>query len=131
MALTTEQLADFQADLGIDDSQAVFTDAALERLFVRAGEVYETAVWYAWRQLLAASTAYVDYQVAQTKVSRSQVHAHIKEMVAYWGDESDRVNNTQGVQILGLNEIPTKWKEEPYIAESERNRQYRRSSRCR
>ena len=69
MALTTEQLADFQADLGIDDSESVFTDVELERLFTRAGDVYETAVWYAWRQLLAASTAYVDYQVAQTNVS--------------------------------------------------------------
>lgn len=129
MALTTEQLSDFQADLGIDDSQAVFTDAALERLFQRAGEVYETAVWYAWRQLLAASTKYIDYKVAQTEEKRSQIYAHIKEMVAYWGGESDRVNNTQGVAILGLNEVPTRWKEEPYIAESERNRQYRRVGR--
>lgn len=127
MALTTEQLADFQADLGIDDSESVFTDVELERLFTRAGEVYETAVWYAWRQLLAASTAYVDYQVAQTKVSRSQVHAHIKEMVAYWSGESDKVNNTQGVKIAGLTEVPTRWKEEPYTMASERERALRRA----
>lgn len=129
MALTTEQLADFQADLGIDNSGAVFADADLERLYTRAGEVYETAVWYAWRQLLAASTKYVDYQVAQTKVSRSQVHAHIKAMVDYWQGESDKVNNTQGVMIVGLNEIPTRWKEEPATAVSERRRQYRRVCR--
>lgn len=126
MALTTDQLSDFQSDLGIDDSEAVFTDAELERLYVRAGEVYATAVWYAWRQLLAASTKYIDYRVAQTEEKRSQVYAHIKEMVGYWKDESDAVNNTQGVMIAGLTEIPPKWKEEPYTAASERERQLRR-----
>lgn len=127
MALTAEQLADFQADLGIDDSEAVFADADLERLYTRASEVYETAVWYAWRQLLAASTKYVDYQVAQTKVSRSQVHAHIKAMVEYWQGESDRVNNTQGVVIAGLTEVPTRWKEEPTTMANERRTQLRRA----
>lgn len=126
MALTTDQLSDFQSDLGIDDSEAVFTDAELERLYVRAGEVYATAVWYAWRQLLAASTKYIDYRVAQTEEKRSQVYAHIKEMVGYWKDESDAVNNTQGVMIAGLTEIPPKWKEEPYTTTEERQRQLRR-----
>lgn len=127
MALTTEQLADFQADLGIDDSEAVFADAELERLFTRAGEVYETAVYMALRQLLVASTKYVDYQVAQTKVSRSQVFSHLKEMAAYWQAESDRVNNTQGVVIAGLTEVPPRFKEEPYTMASERERALRRA----
>lgn len=126
MALTADQLSDLQADLGIDDSEAVFTDAELERLFQRAGEVYATAVWYAWRQLLAASTKYIDYKVAQTEEKRSQLYAHIKEMVAYWGDESNKATNTQGVRIVGLTEIPPRWKEEPDTAVSERRRQYRR-----
>lgn len=128
MALTSEQLSDFQGDLGIDDSEAVFTDAELERLFQRAGEVYPTAVWYAWRQLLAASTKYIDYQVAQTKESRSQVYAHIKEMVAYWQAESDKAVNTQGVRIVGMTEIPPRRKEEPATMDSERKRQLRKVS---
>lgn len=128
MALTTEQLADFQGDLGIDDSEAVFTDAELERLFQRAGEVYATAVWYAWRQLMAASTKYIDYQVAQTKDSRSQVYTHIKEMVDYWQKESERVTNTQGVAIVGLNEIPPRRKEEPFTTTGERRTQLRKAA---
>lgn len=126
MALTTEQLADFQADLGLDDSETVFTDAELERLFQRAGEVYETAVYRAWCQLLAASAKYIDYRVAQTEEKRSQAYAHIKEMVAHWKAESDAVSNAQGVMIAGLTEVPPRWKEEPYTAVSERERQLRR-----
>lgn len=126
MALTTDQLADLQADLGIDDSEAVFTDAELERLFTRAGEVYETAVLYAWRQLLAASTKYIDYRVAQTEEKRSQVYQHIKDMVAYWQGESDAATNTQGVRMVGLTEIPPRWKEEPVQADSERRKQLRK-----
>ncbi len=128
MALTTEQLADFQGDLGIDDSEAVFTDAELERLFQRAGEVYPTAVWYAWRQLMAASTKYIDYKVAQTEEKRSQVYQHIKEMVAYWGDESAKATNDKGVRIVGLTEIPPRRKEEPATMDSERRRQLRRAA---
>ncbi len=126
MALTADQLSDLQADLGIDDSETVFTDAELERLFQRAGEVYETAVYKAWCQLLAASAKYIDYRVAQTEEKRSQAYAHIKEMVAHWKAESDSVTNTQGVRIVGLTEIPPRLKEEPDTAVSERRRQYRR-----
>lgn len=128
MALTSDQLADLQADLGIDDSEAVFTDAELERLFTRAGEDYPTAVYYAWRQLLAASTKYIDYRVAQTEEKRSQVYGHIKDMVAYWGAESDKSTNVQGVKIVGMTEIPPRRKEEPATADSERKKQLRRAA---
>jgi hypothetical protein len=126
MALTAEQLADLQADLGIDDSETVFTDADLERLFVRAGEVYPTAVYYAWRQLLAASTKYIDYRVAQTEEKRSQAYTHIKEMVAYWKAESEDSTNTKGVAIAGLNEIPARWKDYPVEPSTDELRDRRR-----
>jgi len=35
MALTADQLSDFQSDLGISNDEAVFTDAELERLRLR------------------------------------------------------------------------------------------------
>ena len=127
MALTSEQLSDLQSDLGIGSDQSVFTDAELERLFQRAGEVYETAVYKAWSQLLAASAKYIDYRVAQTEEKRSQAYAHIKEMVAHWKAESDKVSNTQGVMIAGLTEVPPRFKEEPYTMASERERQLRRA----
>lgn len=127
MALTADQLSDFQSDLGISDDEAVFTDAELERLFTRAGEVYATAVYYAWRQLAAQSVKYVDYQVAQTRVSRSQVVAHIKEMLAQWKAESDAASGTTGALFLGLNPIPTlsTSKDEPEDLITERRREYR------
>lgn len=113
MALTADQLADLQADLGIDDSETVFADAELQRLFVRAGEVYPTTVYYAWRQLLAQSAKWIDYRVAQTEEKRSQAYAHIKEMVAYWKAESEDATNVKGVAIAGLNEVPYRWKDYP------------------
>lgn len=120
MALTADQLSDFQRDLGIDDSEAVFTDAELERLFARAEDDYNTAVYLAWRQLLASSAAYIDYKVALTEEKRSQVFDHIQKMVAFWGDES-RVAGNQ-VAMLGLNLVPPRWKEEPAEATTERRR---------
>lgn len=127
MALTTDQLADLQADLGIGADETVFTDAELERLFARADEVYASAVYMAWRQLLAASTKYIDYRVAQTEEKRSQVYQHIKDMVGHWQSESDKATNVQGVRMVGLTEIPPRRKEEPAITEYERKKALRRS----
>jgi len=115
--------------LGIGTDEAVFTDAELERLFTRAGEVYPTAVYMAWRQLLAASAKYIDYRVAQTEMKRSQAYAHIKEMVAHWQAESDAEAGVTGALFVGLNGIPTKQKEEPAELYYERRDRVRRVSR--
>lgn len=109
--LTDEQLADLQADLGIDDSESVFTDEELQRLFDRAADDYGLAVYYGWRQLLSASAKYIDYKVAQTSVSRSQAFDHIKDMVAFWANESRTTANQ--VAIVGMNPVPTKHKPMP------------------
>lgn len=111
MALTADQLADFQADLGIDDTEAVFTDAELERLFTRAGEDYALAVYYGWRQILGGATSWVDYKVAQTSISRSQAFDHIKAMVGFWGAESRSAGNQ--VRVLGMVPVPTVHKPRP------------------
>jgi hypothetical protein len=83
---------------------------------------------YAWRQLLAASTKYIDYRVAQTEEKRSQVYQHIKDMVGHWQAESDKATNTQGVRMVGMTEIPPRRKEEPAQADSERRKQLRRAA---
>lgn len=129
MALTAEQLADFQNDLGIGADEQVFTDAELERLYSRAGEVYETAVYYAWRQVLAQATKYIDYKVALTEEKRSQVRAHISDMVDHWKTASDAASGSQGALLLGLNVIPTRSKEEPYDGTNERRRRLARGLR--
>jgi len=126
MALTTDQLADFQADLGVDDSEAVFTDVELNRLFDRAESDYNTAVFLAWRQLLAAATKYIDYRVAQTEEKRAQVFAHIQKMVVFWAEESRTAANQ--MKIVGMADVPTRRKEEPAQADSERRKQLRRSA---
>lgn len=126
MALTSEQLSDLQSDLGIDDSEDVFTDAELERLYTRAGEVYESAVYMAWRQIWAQSVKYTDYRVAQTEMKRSQVGAHIEKMLAHWKAEADAASGVQGAAFVGLNVIPTKSKEEPWDGTNERRRRLAR-----
>lgn len=129
MALSSDQLTDFQSDLGISDDEAVFTDAELERLYTRAGEVYETAVYLAWRQVFAQATKYIDYKVAQTEEKRSQVWDHIKAMLAHWQTESNAASGTQGAMLLGLNVVPTRSKEEPYDGTNERRRRLARGLR--
>lgn len=109
--LTATQLADMQGDLGIDNSEAVFTDEELQRLYDRAADDYALAVYYGWRQLFAASTKYIDYKVAQTSISRSQAFEHIKAMVTFWGNESR--NTANQVRIMGAVPIPTKHKPKP------------------
>lgn len=111
MALTATQITDMQGDLGLSSNQAVFTDAELNRLYERAGDDYNTAVYLAWRQLLADANKFFDYTAGQTKVQRSQTRAHIKDSLKLWAEES-RSNSNQ-VLIVGLAEIPPRLKEEP------------------
>ena len=111
MALTADQLADMQGDLGITADQAVFTDAELNRLFARTDSDYNGAVYLAYRQLLADATKLFNYTVGQTKIEREKVFDHVKAMVDFWKAES-RTNANQ-LMILGLNEIPPRWKDEP------------------
>lgn len=113
MALTAEQLADLQADLGISDDEAVFTDAELERLFARADEDYSLAVYYAWRQIVGGAVNWIDYKEAQTSISRDQAWKHAMAMLEFWQGESRGAGNQ--VRILGLTEIPPRMKDDPDV----------------
>ena len=116
MALTTDQLADFRADIGSTD----YTDDELNRLYTRADENYSSAVYLAFRQLLADSSHYIDYKVAQTEEKRSQIFDHLQKMTNFWADES-RTAASQ-VRIVGMNQIPTRFKEEPTDVTTQRRR---------
>mgnify|MGYP001561254232 FL=1 len=113
MALTADQLADMQGDLGITTDQAVFTDAELNRLFARTDSDYNGAVYLAYRQLLADATKLFNYTVGQTRIEREKVFDHVAKMVEFWKAES-RTNANQ-LMILGLNEIPTRIKDQPDV----------------
>lgn len=109
--LTADQTTDMLADLAAGALDDVFSQAELQRLYDRAGDDYNLAVYYGWRQIAASSAKWVDYQVAQTKVSRSQAFANIAKMLEFWGNESKAADD----QLLsaGINGVPPKLKPQP------------------
>jgi len=111
MALTTTQRADMQADLALSADESVFTNTELDRLYARADSDYNGAVYLAWRQLMADAAKFNDYTAGQTQEKKSQLFEHVKEMVAFWKGEARTAGNQ--VRIVGLNEIPPRWKDEP------------------
>lgn len=88
MALTADQLSDFQKDLGIGSDATVFTDAELNRLYARAESDYALAVALAFRQLMADSAKLNDYKAGQSSESKSQVFDHVKAMCEWWMKEA-------------------------------------------
>lgn len=88
MALTADQLADLQGDLGISTDQAVFTDAELNRLYARAESSYEMAVASGFRQLMADAAKFNDYTAGQSSEKKSQVYDHLKDMYKTWAAEA-------------------------------------------
>lgn len=112
MALTAELLADFQADLGITNSQTVFTDAQLQRLFTRASENYPKAVYFAYRQLLSQANKYRDYTAGMTSEKLSQVRGNLEKSMAMWKEEAFGSSNQ--FQSLGLRLVPEQQKERPW-----------------
>lgn len=110
--LTAAQITDMQGDLAIGNDESVFTDDELQRLFVRSGEDYNLAVYYAFRQILASKvTSWVDYHVALTKISRSKAFDNLKALLALWQDLATTGANQ--VLIIGANPVPTIHKPRP------------------
>lgn len=110
-SLTSDQRTDMQGDLGIGSDESVFTNSELDRLYTRAGESYDKAVYLATRQLLANAVKFHDYTAGMTKVQKSQIYDHLKEQVEFWKDEA-RVAGDQ-VKLVGINRIPTRHKDRP------------------
>lgn len=104
MALSDDQKIDMQGDLGIDTTESVFTNVELDRLFTRAESDYGLAVYYAYRQLLADANKFHDYSLANTSVKRSQMRAHVRDMVDFWKNEAKTSANQ--VLIVGGLKIP-------------------------
>lgn len=109
--LTTTQRADMQIDLGIDDTETVFTNAELDRFYTRAESDYDTAVYYGYRGILASTAKLHDYRVATSSESLSQVHTHIKDMVKMWRELAE--GEEDQVELLGMQKIPPDDKRKP------------------
>lgn len=111
MPLTAAQTLDMLADLASGALNDVFTQIELDRFYERAGEDYNLAVYYGWREIAGNRAAWVNYRVAQTEVDRGDAFAHILEMLKLWGNEA-RTNANQ-LQILGMRPVPTSNKPHP------------------
>jgi len=108
MALTATQRTDMQGDLGISDDEAVFTNAELDRLYARAGNDYNLAVFFGYRQLLAQANKFFNYTEGMTRVERKQMRDNISDSMSFWQAEG----RTQ-VRMIGLNPIPPRDKDAP------------------
>lgn len=111
MALTPELRADLQADLGITNDQAVFTDAELDRLYERASGDYNLTVYYGYRQLLAQANKFHNYTTGMTRIEAAQMREHIRDSMEFWKEEARRAGNQ--MRIAGLLEVPPRNKEVP------------------
>jgi hypothetical protein len=80
--LTTDQLSDLQADLGITDDESVFADAELNRLFTRAEEDYDLTVIYALRQMWRNAAKFTKYTQNASSEERQQIFDHLGKLLA-------------------------------------------------
>lgn len=94
-----------QADLAVGAAQDIFTDDELDRLYERAASDYNLAVYYGFRQLLADANKFHDYQLANATIKRSQMRAHLKDMVDFWSEEARTTANQ--MLIVGGLKVPT------------------------
>lgn len=108
----TYNLADLQADIGISNDQAVFTDAEIARLWERAGEVHNITVYYAFRQLLSSAVKFVDYTSGLTSEKASQRYHQIKDSLGFWRGET--VEEESQVEVMGLTQVPRRKKDKPW-----------------
>lgn len=85
MSISVQQLADLQADAGLDDSESVFTDAELSRIWDRvAGAAnatlqHEAALALIYRQLLADANKFHDWKAGASEEKLSQIRANLKD----------------------------------------------------
>lgn len=116
MALTSDQIVDLRGDLGDTGATPAFSDAELDRLYVRAAESYEQTVVMAIDQLLMNAAKLNDYTAGQTHEKKSQVFDHLKSMRAIWAERVTSVKTASNgqVQAIGWREQPKPKRDRPY-----------------
>ena len=111
MALTTTQRAYVQRNLGITTDETVFTNNELDDIYDETGSDLKATVYSGWLALMANAAKFFNYTAGQSKVERAAVFDHVKAMVEFWKDESRTAANQ--MVMLGLTEVPPRWKNEP------------------
>ncbi len=81
--LSSDELADLQADLGIGSDGSVFSDEELDRLYTRATTLDGARV-YALDQLLMNAAKFNDYTAGSSTEKKSQVFAQLMAMRTMW-----------------------------------------------
>jgi hypothetical protein len=87
MTLTSDELTDLRGDIGDTGDVQAFTDAALQRLYVRAGS-YAGAKALAFKQLLSNAAKFVRYTAGETTEAREQIFTHLKTLAAMADQEA-------------------------------------------
>ncbi len=113
--LTADQITDMQGDLGITNDQTVFTDAELQRFYVRAEGSYPKAMVFALRQLLANKAKLRDYGTGLSYEKESQVYDHVKGLLSVWQaeDDSEDAGGGNQVKVVGVRLQPRRDRDKP------------------
>ena len=110
--LSAEQLSDFRADIG--DANNAFSDAEIQRLYVRSGESYEGAILLAIDQLLGNAVKLTDYTSGQSSEKASQVFTNLLNMRRVWVlRQAEASGSNNQVRISGLMPPPRRPKDKP------------------
>lgn len=111
LVLTSDQLTDMQGDIGINNTETVFTDAELNRLYNRAGGDYKLGVILAFDQLLASAAKWTNYTEGQTSEDRSDRFKQVMELVAYLREQWIASNQ---MQVVHIRSVPTPQRDRPF-----------------
>lgn len=110
MALTSDQLSDFRADIADEGTPPAFSDTELERLFERADSDYDRAVYLAFRQLRNNAVKLTNYTAGMTTEQRRQVFENLQAVVS---DYEREASGNQQARIVGVRRVPPPIKDRP------------------
>jgi DNA replication protein DnaD len=101
--LTSSQLVDLQADLGITDDESVFTDVELNRLYTRADSDYATTVAYSFRQLWANAAKFANYTQNQSSEQKRQIFENLGELMRHAEAHAGIAGGVLSIGSIDLN----------------------------
>lgn len=106
MPLTSDQLALVQALVGVDDSEAVFTDVTLNIFFTEASDdIYGTAA-LAIRVLLVNAAKRNAYAQGQSREEAQQVFENLEKLEKKYQKLADEGVVPTGALIVGIRSVP-------------------------
>lgn len=108
MGLTADELNDFRDDLA--DANGVFSDAAIQRLYTRAGS-YAGAVVLGIDQLLASATKLTKYRQNMSEEDQTGVFDRLLKLRAV--KQAEIAATRTQVRIVGMRGVPPPLEDKP------------------